>query len=129
MPNTEAAIAPEPPAVKPPWSVPFGFTTSELIQTLEGPIIGGDGQTVEDGPLIYHWGIQHIYDDGAVRIVVRPGDRETYSATGYYMSIESLAGEPGQHFSNVHAALAAAAAELRAWPHYRHALSAAGGAS
>lgn len=102
-----------------PWSVPFGFSTYELTQTLEGPILCNDGQQVDHGPRTYRWGIQHIYDDGTVRIVVRPGDRETYSAAGYYMSIETLAGGPGQHFSNVHAALSAAATELRKWPHYR----------
>lgn len=109
---------------KSPWSVPLGFSTYELTQTLPGPILGGDGQPVDYGPRVYHWGIQHIYDDGTVRIVVRPGDRDTYAAAGYYMSIESLAGEPGQRFSNVHAALAAAATELRKLPHYRQALAA-----
>lgn len=108
---------------KPPWSVPFGFSTHELTQTLHGPILGGDGQPVEYGPRVYHWGIQHIYDDGTIRIVVRPGNRERFSAAGYYMSIESQAGQPGQQFGNVHAALAAAASELRKWPHYRKALA------
>lgn len=106
-----------------PWEVPFGFSTYELTQVFEGPFFGGDGQAVEHGPRVYHWGVQHIYDDGTVRIVVRPGDRDTYSASGYYMCIESLAGTPGQQFSNVHAALAAARDELVRWPHYRHALS------
>lgn len=85
-----------------PWEVPFGFSTYELTQDIRGPIFGSDGQGVE---------------------VVRPGDRDIYSASGYYMSIESLAGTPGQQFSNVHAALKAASDELFRWPHYRHALS------
>lgn len=106
-----------------PWEVPFGFLTYELTQTFEGPILGSDGQVVEYGPRAYHWGVQHIYDDGTVRIVVRPGDRDMYSASGYFMSIESLAGKPGQQFGNVHAALMAASHELLRWPHYRHALS------
>lgn len=93
------------------WEVPAGFTTYELTQTLEGPINFADGH-VEYGPRVYHWGIQHIYDDGSLRIVVRPGDRDTYSASGYYMSIDSLAGQPGQPFPNVHAALAAAHVEV-----------------
>lgn len=126
MPITERATAQLTPQQS-PWSVPFGFSTYELTQTLHGPILGGDGQPVEYSPRVYHWGIQHIYDDGTVRIVVRPGDRETYSAPGYYMSIESLAGEPGQQFSNVHAALAAAATELRKIPHSRRALAAHAG--
>lgn len=107
-----------------PWNVPFGFSTCELSQTMDGPILGGDGQPIEYGPRIHSWGIQHVYDDGAVRIVVRPGDRETYSASGYYMSFDNMAGEPGQHFGNVHAALAAAATALQELPHYRRALAA-----
>lgn len=106
-----------------PWEVPFGFSTYELTQAFEGPVFGGDGQVVEYGPRVYHWGVQHIYDDGTVRVAVRPGDRDTYSASGYYMSIESLAGAPGKQFSNVHAALKAASDELLEWPHYRQALS------
>lgn len=52
--------------------------------------------------------MQHIYDDGSNRIVVRRGDRETYSATGYYMEIETLAGKPGQQFGDIHTALSTA---------------------
>lgn len=127
MSITEAAAVPQLTPQKSPWNVPCGFSTYELTQTLQGPILGGDGQPVDYGPRVYHWGLQHIYDDGTVRIAIRPGNRETYSAAGYYMSIESLAGKPGQQFSDVHAALAAAAAELRKWPYYREAL--AGGAT
>lgn len=94
-----------------PWEVPPGFDTYELTQTFEGPSNFSDGH-VEYGPVTYHWGVQHIYDDGNLRIVVRGGSRDYYSDAGYYMSIESLAGEPGQQFSNVHAALAAARAEV-----------------
>lgn len=107
------------------WSVPFGFATYELTQTVDGPIIAGDGQ-IDHGPRTYNWGIQHVYDDGTLRIVVRPGDRETYSASGYYMAIETLAGQPGRQFSNVHAALAAARDELLRWPNYRRALATQG---
>ena len=124
MLSTEGPLGSQLTPQESPWGVPFGFSTYELTQTLEGPILGGEGQPVEYGPRAYHWGLQHIYDDGAVRIVVRPGDRETYSAAGYYMSIETMAGEPGQQFGNVHAALAAAATELQKWSHYRQALAA-----
>jgi len=106
-----------------PWEVPFGMSTCELTQTVEGPIFGGDGRVVEFGPRIHLRGVQHIYDDGTVRVVVRPGDRDTYRASGYYMSVESLAGTPAQQFSNVHAALTAASEELLHWPHHRRALS------
>lgn len=121
MSETQAAEALTP--VESPWEVPFGFCTYELTQTCAGPIFGGGGQVVGYGPHVYHWGVQHIYDDGTVRIVVRPGDRDTYSASGYYMSIESMAGTPGKQFSNVYAALTAASDELLGWPQYRHALS------
>lgn len=122
---SEAQVAEALTPAESPWEVPFGFSTYELTQVFEGPILGNAGQVVEHGPRVYHWGVQHIYDDGTVRIVVRPGSRDNYSSGGYYMSIESLAGSPGQQFSNVYAALAAARDELLRWPHYRHALSAA----
>jgi hypothetical protein len=46
---------------------PFGFATYELTQTVDGPIITGDGQ-IDHGPRAFHWGIQHVYDDGTLRI-------------------------------------------------------------
>lgn len=97
---------------KPSWEVPQGFATYDLTRIIEGPIQFGDGH-VEYGPREYHYGVQHIYDDGDLRIVVRPGNREYYSAAGYYMEIENLAGRPGRQFSNVHAALAAAREVVR----------------
>jgi hypothetical protein len=91
--------------------VPEGFVTSNLTTTLDGPIYVKDGR-YGYGPRTYYWGLQHIYDDGTLRIVVRPGNHETYSAPGYYMEIQPLAGRPGQQFSNVHAALSAARDEV-----------------
>lgn len=108
----------------PSWEVPFGFATYEATETIEGPIRYRDGH-VEYGRRDYHYGVQHIYDDGSLRIVVRPGSRESYGAPSWCMTIESLAGQPGQQFQTVEGALAAARGELSRWPEYRHALSAA----
>jgi hypothetical protein len=79
---------------------------------MDGPICVKDGR-YECGPRTYYWGRQHIYDD-MLRIVVGPGVRETYSAPGYCVEIEieTLTGWPGQQFSNVHAVLSAARAEV-----------------
>ena len=95
-----------------PWWVPDGFSTYELNQIVDGPIQSAAG-VIDYGPRVYHWGIQHVYDDGDLRIVVRPGNRDSYVSGGYHMMIESMAGQPGQHFPNVESALAAARAEVR----------------
>lgn len=124
MSIAEGVPRPQPLPDGSPWNVPFGFSTCELSQTMDGPILGGDGQPVEYGPRIHSWSIQRVYGDGAVRVVVRPGNRGTYSAPGHYMSFGNMAGEPGQHFGNAHAALAAAATALQELPHCRRALAA-----
>jgi hypothetical protein len=109
---------------KSPWEVPEGFASYEFTQEFHGVIGYKKGQPIY-GDAVYHWGVQHIYDDGELRIVVRPGNRERYSCGGYYMEIESLAGKPGQQFPNVESALAAAHDELIRWPRYREMISAA----
>jgi hypothetical protein len=76
------------------WEVPEGFETFDIVQVV--------------GDLEYHFGAAHVYDDGKTRVVVRPGNREWYGpGRGFYMEIETLIGNPGQQFSNVHAALRA----------------------
>lgn len=73
------------------WYVPPGFDTFDIVQ-----------------PSGHRWGPAHVFDDGELTIIVRGGDRERYSAGGYYMSIESDPSKPGQHFLNVDSALAEA---------------------
>lgn len=94
------------------WYVPPGFETFDVVQHFDGPI-QCEGGRVEFGPREYRWGVAHVYDDGELRIEVTPGSREGYSGGGYYLQIPTLAGTPGQQFSNVHAALEAARAEAR----------------
>lgn len=95
------------------WYVPPGFETFDLVQVFDGPIIC-EGGRIEFGPREYHWGVAHVYDNAGLRIVVRPGNRDRYSAGSYIMLIESMVGEPSQQFSNVSAALIAARDEARA---------------
>lgn len=87
--------------------VPSGFVTSELIQQLDGPIHHGDGR-IEQGPKVLTWGLQHVYDDRELMVVVRHGDRETYSATGSYMETQNTAGWAGHRFDDIGTALVAA---------------------
>lgn len=87
--------------------VPEGFMATELVQQLDGPIHHEDGRIEQDSRTL-RWGLQHVYDDGELRIAVRRGDRETYSASGFYMDIQTVAGRPGQTFTDIGAALAAA---------------------
>lgn len=79
------------------WEVPPGFETFDVVQHV--------------GEAAHRHGVAHVYDDGVDAVIVRPGNRDHYGTGGYYMSIESMTGKPGQHFDNVHAALSAA----RAW--------------
>lgn len=94
--------------------VPEGFVTSELVQHLDGPFHHGDGR-IEQGSLTLRWGLQHIYDDGHLRVVVRRGDRDNYDSTrGCYLDIQTMAGRPGQRFDDIGEALSAAWDVVRA---------------
>lgn len=97
--------------------LPEGFVTTEIIETFTGMIQrrGPDGNyTAEYGTITTNYGFQHTYDDGELRITVTPGDRETYTGPGWYVSIESMLGKPGRQLPDEASALAHAANEVAA---------------
>lgn len=95
--------------------VPEGFITTDIIHTFTGMIHrrGPNGNyTAEHGTITDNYGHQHTYDDGELRITVSPGDRETYTGPGWYVSIETMAGKPGRQCPDEASALAHAANEV-----------------
>lgn len=87
------------------------ITTAALTTTIAAPFMSYarvNGELV--GTLVTedqttHYGTQYIFDNGTDRAVVRPGDRSSYTAEGFYFEIETLAGKPGQVFATLNEAL------------------------
>lgn len=76
------------------WEVPAEFVTFNIVQRFD--------------ERVYRFGVAHVYDDGINRIVVTPGNDGLYTASGYFIRIETMAGTPGRWCSNVHEALSEA---------------------
>ncbi len=97
------------------WEVPPGFTTFEIVERIQGPIRGTDG-TVSYGARDYCYGVGHTaHLPHGGRLTVTPGDRNSYTAAGYYLAAyDSLDNWVwGQRFPNVHAALSEGRSHLR----------------
>lgn len=98
------------------WEVPPGFTTFEVVERIEGPLLDVDG-TLTYGPRDHHYGVGHTaHLPHGGRLTVAPGDRNSYTAPGYYLAAHDALDNWvwGQRFPNVHAALAAGRSQLRA---------------
>ena len=86
-------------------SAPLTYTTAAgtvVYRMVEGQLVSHIVAADE----VRDFGTQHVYENGDVRAIVRPGDRESYIAGGFWFEIETLAGNPGQVFDNEADALA-----------------------
>ena len=97
------------------WEVPPGFTTFEIVERIQGPILGTDG-TVTYGARDHRYGVGHTaHLPYGGRLTVTPGDRNSYTAAGYYLAAYDALDNWvwGQRFPNVHAALSEGRSQLR----------------
>jgi hypothetical protein len=97
------------------WPVPPGFTTFEIVERIQGPILGTDG-TVSYGAQDHRYGVGHTaHLPHGGRLTVTPGDRNSYTAAGYYLAAYDALDNWvwAQRFSNVQPALAEGRSQLR----------------
>lgn len=97
------------------WEVPPGFATFEIVERIQGPILSTEG-TVSYGALDQRYGVGHTaHLPNGGRLTVTPGDRNSYTAAGYYLAAYDAHDNWvwGQRYPNVHAALSEGRSQLR----------------
>lgn len=94
---------------------PIGFHVLRVVERLEGPVLDAEGNLTY-GPRDHHFGVGHTaHLPHGGRLTITPGDRESYTAAGYYLAAYDALDNWlwGQRFPNVDAALVAGGGQLR----------------